>query len=276
VRYLIPHPTEREFVVVADYDPEHLIQVRDQGSALEEIRRFEFGNGPDAGRVSPWSAGYTPDGTKLAVGFWDQSIQIYDNRRGGLELLSTKPQAAGGHVCVLTFAPDGRALACGDFSNNARVFDFDGELKTETVLPRFGAAVRNAQFNSDGSQVVFGSQRGEIRVVNLAEKPPTSRSLMLPGEVEPKDEADGGVTSMSWVADGKLLMTAKGRNGETQVVLWKMPAGEPIQSWTFTGFMHAAIDRDGFMVAVARSDGTVCVMQVSEQVQRWLSDAPSS
>ena len=88
------------------------------------------------------------------------------------------------------------------------------------------------------------------------------------------DESSGGVSSMQWVAGGKLLMTAKGRKGETRVVLWKMPDGKPLQTWTFTGWMHAAIDHDGFMVAVARSDGTVCVMQVSEEVQRWLNDSP--
>ena len=76
---------------------------------------------------------------------------------------------------------------------------------------------------------------------------------------------------MQWVAKGKLLMTAKGRKGETRVVLWKMPDGKPLQSWTFTGWMRAAIDHDEFVLAVARTDGTVCVMQVSEQVQRWVS-----
>ena len=79
---------------------------------------------------------------------------------------------------------------------------------------------------------------------------------------------------MRWVADGKLLMTAKESIGETRVVLWKMPSGEPLQTWTFPGWMHAAINPDGFLVAVARADGVVCVMQVSEEVQRWLSDAP--
>ena len=79
---------------------------------------------------------------------------------------------------------------------------------------------------------------------------------------------------MSWVAAGKLLLTAKGKRGETHVALWKMPAAEVLQSWTFTGWMRAAIDHDGFMVAVARSDGTVCVMKVSDEVQRWLNESP--
>jgi WD40 repeat protein len=274
--YLVPHPTEREFAIINLTDVSNLIQIRDGGTGLEEIQRFTFGTGAEAWRSSPWSAGYSPDGSTLAVGFWDQTIELYSNGQRGLSLRSKTPNAALGHVCVLTFAPDGLALACGDFGNNARLYEYDGELKSHTAFPKFGDAVRHAQFSPDGGLLLLGSQNGEIRLIDLTQKPPTSRQLLREGEnnVKPEFNSSGGVSSMQWVGDGKLMMTAKAQNGETRVVLWKMPSGEAVQAWTVPGWTRAAIDRDGFLVAVARPDGVVCIMQVSDEVQRWLSNTP--
>lgn len=58
-------------------------------------------------------------------------------------------------MCTLAFAPDGLSLVCGDFGRNARIFAYDGNLKSPTALPRFGDAVRHSHFSPDGNLLGF-------------------------------------------------------------------------------------------------------------------------
>jgi hypothetical protein len=65
--YIVPHPTTKEFAIINISSPGCLVQIRDSGASLAEIQRFSYGTGPKAWKESPWSAGYTPDGSTLAV-----------------------------------------------------------------------------------------------------------------------------------------------------------------------------------------------------------------
>lgn len=263
---LTRHPSESKFLAVGGGSNGCAVSVELSPAGLKELARVDYGQD---WKNAPWCAGYSPDGSTVAVGFWDRSIRLYD---ASLGLLSDNANQTVGHVCVLTFSPDGRRLACGDFTRNLKLFDVERAKITESIgLPQHGEAVRFAEFTPDGKTLISGSQNGEVRINDLSRQPPPGRLLLFPDQREGElTEIHGGVTALELVADGRLLLTSTAWLGSRRVALWSIPAGELLQVWEFPGWGRAAISPDGMLVAVARADGTICLLEVSAGVRRYV------
>ncbi|MCH2137301.1 MAG: protein kinase, partial [Phycisphaerales bacterium] len=105
------------------------------------------------------SVTFSPDGTRLASGSYDNTIRLWDTDTG--EELSVL-----GHedfVLSVTFSPDGTRLASGSVDNTIRIWDTDtGEELS--VLPGHEDSVWSVTFSPDGTRLASGSYDNTIRI----------------------------------------------------------------------------------------------------------------
>jgi WD40 repeat protein len=177
-QYLFPHPTEREFLALTFQPESSVSMIRCTETGLEQTARVAFG---DEHRKAAWCAAYSPDGDKIAIGFWDASIRLYERGDETLELAATwERMTMSNHVCVLAFSPDSEQLACGDFGGFLQVYSLlpSGPRRLARVT-KHNEAVRHAFFTRDGQEIISGSQGGEIRRTVL-EGPATDGLLQFP------------------------------------------------------------------------------------------------
>jgi WD40 repeat protein/serine/threonine protein kinase len=121
--------------------------------------RFDFKIEAQLGSESALS----PDGSVLAVGNMDESIQLYDTASG--EWIGT----CLGHkqnVNSLAFSPDGKTLASASDDSTLKLWNVDTQQELLTIR-RLGGALRGLTFSPDGQWLVgggsFSQQSGGLR-----------------------------------------------------------------------------------------------------------------
>ena len=121
--------------------------------------QFDFKIEAQLGLESALSA----DGSVLAVGCADESIQLFDTTSG--ELIGS----CLGHkqnVSSLAFSPDGRTLAPQAMTSTLKLWNVATQQELLTVR-RLGGALRGLTFSPDGQWLVgggsFSQQSGGLR-----------------------------------------------------------------------------------------------------------------
>jgi len=100
------------------------------------------------------SASFSPDGTKVVSGSYDQTVRIWDAVTGECE------QTLEGHsddVNSASFSPDGTKVVSGSDDKTVRIWDaVTGEC--EQILEGHSKYVRSVSFSLDGTKVVSSSK----------------------------------------------------------------------------------------------------------------------
>lgn len=111
------------------------------------------------------SVAFTPDGSRLAVGSWDDTAGVWDLVSG---LRTHRLAAARGDVRALDFSPDGGILALASRDGVARLWDtLAGELLHEIrhddpPVPDKG--LRPVEIAADGDTILTGSDTGSVKI----------------------------------------------------------------------------------------------------------------
>jgi WD40 repeat protein len=113
---------------------------------------------------SVWSLSFSPDGTKIAVG--------YGSGRGGVELWdvtsNTRVQTLEGHstmVKSVSFSPDGTKVASGDY-RDVKIWDVTSGECLQTHL-RHLDEVKSVSFSPDGTKLV-AQYYGDVNLWDVA------------------------------------------------------------------------------------------------------------
>ena len=132
--------------------------------AAEEYRpRLTLGN------LRPTSAGqclaFSPDGTLLACGAWDMSIELWDVKtfRYIASWPAYKRSDNLSNITAVVFHPDGKTLASAGTDDVVKLWDVQTGRPTAT-LNAGQKSVRSIAFAPDGATLASGGEDGTVRL----------------------------------------------------------------------------------------------------------------
>jgi WD40 repeat protein len=147
-----------------------------------------------------WCLAFSRDGKRLAAGFWDGTLRVYDVA-SSKTLIQRKLQHT---PIVAALAEDGRFLAAFTRKDGVQLIDIaTGEQ--HAVQSSTGADVFSLNFTPDGRRLMAGCSDRTARVWSV----PDGRPLLV-------IDAGQSPLGMAWIAERRLLVTADGN-----VKLWE-------------------------------------------------------
>jgi WD40 repeat protein len=238
---------------------------------------------------------YSPDGTKMAAGYQDGTIRLWD--LASHRLISTAtwggaPLAlaftSGGRVLqvaddaavgtwkltneakitalpladvsggtAVAFSPDGTSLATGDANGNIRLWNTATRQETGVPMSSDTQPVDAVAFSPDGTLVAAASSDGNVQLWSAATQQEAGSALVA-GTAE--------VNALAFSPDGKTLATG-GRDGAAR--LWDVSTGSQIGATMATGYVVGALTfgTGGTTLATTEGDGTTELWNVATQTQ---------
>jgi WD40 repeat protein/serine/threonine protein kinase len=158
------------------------------------------------------AASFSPDGTRVVTGSWDNSAKIW-NAETGQSVLKLEGQHTG-YVNSATFSRDGSKVLTASDDRTACLWD----LSTAKVLGVFRGhkdRVRSAVFSPDGMKIATASSDKTARIWDVAGE---KTLLTLRGHVWP-------VLCVAFSADGNYLMTGSEDNSAR---VWDVETGREL------------------------------------------------
>ena len=155
----------------------------------------------------PHSVSFSPDGTILASGDWDNDVRLWDVASGQLK---NTFQGHTGQVRSVSFSPDGATLASAGLDTTIRLWDVaSGQLKN--TLQGHTSGVLSVSFSPDGTTLASASEE-EVLLWDVGSGQ-LKRTLEHPS---------WGLRSVSFSPDGITLATAF----REEILLWDVASGQ--------------------------------------------------
>ncbi len=187
---------------------------------------------------------WSPDGNVLAVGT-SEGVWLHD--AGDLAPITHLTEQS--NVTSLDWSPDGEMIAAGgsdgiiqlwDVATREKGFDLQGHARVVTSV----------KWNPVGILLASGSWDDTIRIWDTA----TGEALQII-ELDPAYSTNYSVT---WGSEGEQIATFMVDNGQGQIALWDVAAGELLSSWVHDRETSAVkLSPDGAVIAVGSLGGQV-------------------
>ncbi|KAI0026809.1 hypothetical protein K488DRAFT_91838 [Vararia minispora EC-137] len=155
---------------------------------------------------------FSPDGTRVVSGLYDESVRIWDASTG------EQVQMLDGHTYSVTsvaFSPDGTRVVSGSDDKSVRIWDASTRQQVR-MLDGHMSSVTSVAFSPDGTCVVSGSDDKSVRIWDAS----TGQQVqMLYGHTD-------SVRSVAFSPDGTCVVSG---SDDKSVQIWDALTGEKMQ-----------------------------------------------
>ena len=187
---------------------------------------------------------FSPDGSSLAAGSEDQTIQIWQYSEWGLdtELLSSLDGHTG-WVWDVVFSPDGRTLASASSDRTVRLWDPESGAGLRTLIGHT-STVRQLAFSPDGQTLASASWDGTLILWDV----------ITGQKIHTLREHDDWVNDLAFSPDGELLASG---SADGLVYLWDPDDGNVLAVLRDHNSGIRALDfsPEGRLLATVSEDG---------------------
>src|SRR5712672_2329930 len=108
------------------------------------------------------SVAFSPDGSRIVSGSWDNTIRLWDAETG--DAIGNPLEGHSKPVNSVGFSPDGSRIVSGSFDNTIRLWDAETGNAIGKPLEGHSSYVYSVAFSPDGSRIVSGSSDNTIRL----------------------------------------------------------------------------------------------------------------
>ncbi len=195
---------------------------------------------------------FSPDGSRLASGSWDQVIRVWD--------VATRVQLAtwevvregNGRRGSISFSPDGSRLVSGFDDGTVRLWDMATQAEVAT-LEGHKRAVTSVAYSPKGDRLASAGAYGDGTVILWDVTAQTQVATLDPPGVRYAE-------SVVFSSDGSVLFTGLSPGSRGTILLWDVATGNRIGSiggneHVRGGVTSMAVSPDGVTLASASSQG---------------------
>lgn len=212
----------------------------DSRAEIQELER---------GSQVPGFVAFSPDGSLLALGLFEQQISLWDVSRG--ELVYTFDRQEENRTKRMDFSPDGDLLAVGVYDGTVRLLDLESGDIVKVLKYHGETDIHDLVFSPDGKYLATG---GRVPAVILWD--------VSSGEVIRTFPLTDNAISMDFSPDGKILATSGGY--ENEVRLWDVESGNLLHSLPHNEQLSSvAFSPDGRLLAAGCFDGNIYLWEIS-------------
>jgi WD40 repeat protein len=239
----VVHSFQMRSVDMSDIDISLDSNLLASGEAIWDLDSLQEIHVLERGLPFPVSVAFSPDGSLLAVGIFDQQIKLWDPISG--QPISTFEKREENRTKRMDFSPDGTLLAAGVIDGSIRLFDIaSGKI---TSIFKYGGEtdIHNLAFSPDGKYLASGGRFPAVVLWDIAD-----------GRVVRTFRLTDNAISMDFSPDGTILASAGGK--EYEVLLWDVESGALLHSLPHNDQLTSiAISPDGRLLAVGCFDNKV-------------------
>jgi len=228
---------------MADIDISNDGNLLASGEAIWDLNSLQEIHTLQRGSRYPAHVAFSPDGSTLALGLFDQQITLWDTISG--QPVSSMERQEENRTKKLQISPDGKYLAAGVIDGSVRVFDIEsGEI---IQILKYGPEtdIHDLVYSPDGNYLATG---GRVPAVVLWS---TDR-----GEIIKTFRLTDNMISIAFSADGTILASTGGF--EEAVLLWDVESGKLLNSLPHEDqIMTVAFSPNGKFLAAGCFDNQV-------------------
>ncbi|KIK35353.1 hypothetical protein CY34DRAFT_587273, partial [Suillus luteus UH-Slu-Lm8-n1] len=146
------------------------------------VRLWDVGTGQPVGEPlrghthSVTSVSFSPDGTRIVTGSWDNTVRLWDAGTG-----QPVGEPLRGHTSPVTsvsFSLDGTRIVTGSWDNTVRLWDAGTRKPVGEPLRGHTHSVTSVSFSPDGTRIVTGSSDRTVRLWDAVMTQPLQESAV--------------------------------------------------------------------------------------------------
>jgi WD40 repeat protein len=203
-----------------------------------------------------FAVAWSPDGTSIASGSWDKTVQVWDATNG------TQIYTYRGHVTsvpAVAWSPDSTRIASASVDGTVQVWEAATGRYAQTFRGH-NSYVYAVTWSPDGKRIASGGNDRKVHIWDA-----TTGKLLLTYENHVSD-----VTAVAWSPNGTCIASGSSIY-EGTVHVWDTTTGVQVQTYEgHSGTLKAlSWSPDSTRIASASTDGTVQVWYASTGTEIW-------